>query len=392
MAQLSSAQLPATTDILIAGAGPAGLALAAELRRLNIDAVLIDNQAEGANTSRAAVVHARTLEVLEPLGVVPEMLARGLVVPIFRARNRDRALMEVDFRHLPTRYAFTLMCPQNLTEAILLARLGELGGAVLRPMRLAGLRADGDGVAAQIEDADGLHDVSAKWLVGCDGAHSTVRSAAAFPFEGGAYAEGFALADIRMDWPLGREEISLFLSPAGLMLVAPLPDDRFRIVATADGAPEKPDVAYMQRIVEARGPTLGEHRVREIVWSSRFHVQHKLVSAFRAGRVLLCGDAAHLHSPAGGQGMNTGIQDAISLAAPLIRAVKDGDDGALDGWAARRREIAKSVITMTDRMTRAATLKSRPAELLRNAAISLVGHIPGAADKVARRLAELDNR
>lgn len=386
-------QLPSTTDILIVGAGPTGLALAAELRRRNVDALIVDKQAEGANSSRAAVVHARTLEVLEPLGVVPQMLENGLVVPIFRARDRDRALLEIDFRRLETRYAFTLMCPQNRTEAILLTRLKALGGTVARPFELAGLEAQSDGVDARIKMPDGLlRALRAKWLVGCDGAHSFVRDAAGITFEGGAYEQGFVLADVRMDWPLSREEVSLFFSPAGLVVVAPLPDDQFRIVATVDDPPEQPDAAYVQGIIDARGPVKGERRIHQIVWGSRFRIQHKVAATLRSGRVLLCGDAAHVHSPAGGQGMNTGIQDAIASAEPLIRALTKGDAGELDGWSERRREIAHSVVSLTDRMTRAATLKSRPAELLRNAAISLIGHIPGVAHRVARQLAELDNR
>lgn len=387
-------QLPSTTDILIVGAGPAGLALATELRRRNVEALLIDKLVEGANTSRAAVVHARTLEVLEPLGVVPQMLDHGVVVPVFRARDRDRALLEADFPHLETqtRYAFTLMCPQNRTEAILLARLKALGGGVSRPLELTGFRADSERVDAEIKAPDGIHRVRAKWLVGCDGAHSFVRDSSGINFEGGAYEQGFVLADVRMEWPLSRAEVSLFFSPAGLVVVAPLPDDQFRIVATVDDPPEKPDVAYVQRIIDGRGPTKGERRIREIVWGSRFRIQHRVVATFRSGRVLLCGDAAHVHSPAGGQGMNTGIQDAIAVVEPLIHALTNGDAEGLDAWSERRRDIAKSVVSLTDRMTRAATLKSWPAELLRNAAISLIGHLPGMPDRIARQLAELDNR
>src|SRR5438105_827247 len=133
-----------------------------------------------------------------------------------------------------------------------------------------------------------------------------------------------------MDWPLSREEVSLFFSPAGLIVVAPLPDDQFRVVATVDDPPEQPDAAYIQGIIDARGPVKGERRIRQIVWGSRFYIQHKVVTTLRSGRVLVCGDAAHVHSPAGGQGMNTGIQDSISLAEPLIRALTKDDASGLD--------------------------------------------------------------
>ena len=134
MPSLKLPDLPSRTDILIVGAGPTGLALAAELRRQGIETVVVDKVAEGANTSRAAVVHARTLEVLEPLGVVPTMLAEGFKVPVFRVRDRDKALITIDFQQIPSSYAFTLMCPQDRTEAILLARLRALGGEVIRPV------------------------------------------------------------------------------------------------------------------------------------------------------------------------------------------------------------------------------------------------------------------
>src|SRR5580704_17809236 len=128
MPSLKLPELLSKTDILIVGAGPTGLALSAEMRRRGIGTVTVDKVAEGANTSRAAVVHARTLEVLEPLGIVPTMLAEGFKVPVFRVRDRDRALITIDFQEIPSAYAFTLMCPQNRTEAILLARLKALGG------------------------------------------------------------------------------------------------------------------------------------------------------------------------------------------------------------------------------------------------------------------------
>jgi 2-polyprenyl-6-methoxyphenol hydroxylase-like FAD-dependent oxidoreductase len=385
-------KLPSHTEILIVGAGPSGLALAAELRRLGASPLLVDQQPEGANTSRAAVVHARTLEVLTPLGATPALLAAGVKVPIFRLRDRDKVLMEVDFAGLDTPYPFTIMCPQNMTEAILLERLRALGGEVARPVNVTAIEAQSDSIGILVQRDGASQMIRADWVVGCDGAHSLVRKAAGVGFEGGAYQESFVLADVRMGWPLPREEVSLFFSPAGLVVVAPLPEERFRIVATIDEAPERPDVAFMQNILGSRGPENGSPTINEIVWSSRFYLQHRVTTSPRAGRMLLCGDAAHVHSPAGGQGMNTGIQDAIALAEPLLKAMRDGNSEALDAWAANRHEIARKVVNTTDRMTRAATLKAAPARVLRNAVLEVVGHIPGVSGRIARLLAELDNR
>ena len=384
--------LPSFARIVIVGAGPSGLALAAELYRLGAEPLLFDQQAEGENTSRAAVIHARTLEVLAPLGATDTLLEEGIKVTNFRVHDRDKVLIEISFAELDTPYPFTIMCPQNRTEAILLDRLRQLGGAVERPIEVSGITKTDDGLDITVRRDGQVSKVRADWLVGCDGAHSLVREAAGVTFEGGGYQESFVLADVRMDWPLARDQVSLFFSPAGLVVVAPLPDERFRIVATIDEAPEHPDKPFMQGIIDARGPESATASIHEILWSSRFRIQHRVACTPRAGRILLCGDAAHVHSPAGGQGMNTGIQDAIALARPLLDAASGDETQALDIWAARRHEIAQGVVTMTDRMTRAATLKSAPARLLRNAALEIAGHIPGVPDKMARLLAELDNR
>jgi 2-polyprenyl-6-methoxyphenol hydroxylase-like FAD-dependent oxidoreductase len=382
--------LPSRVPILVVGAGPAGLTLSAELARRGVTALTIDRLAEGANTSRAAVVHARTLEVLEPLGVVSDMLARGLKVPIFRVRDRDRTLLTLDFRKIPSRYAFTLMCPQDLTEGILLATLHQLGGDVARPAEVAGLRVRDDGAEADVVVNGVTRTVDAAWVVGCDGMHSRVRQAAGIPFEGDAYEQDFVLADVHMDWPLARDEVSLFLSPDGLVVVAPLPGDRFRIVATVDAAPEQLPVDVFQQLLEARGPRAARAVIRDSVWASRFRVHHRLAHRLRQGRVLLCGDAAHVHSPAGGQGMNTGIQDAMALAGVLAEVHGGGDPAALDAWAAHRHLVAEDVVAFTDRMTRMAMLESPLARALRNMAIGAAGHLPFVTQAIARKIAELD--
>ncbi len=379
-------------EILIVGAGPTGLALAAELARRGIDPLIIDRQPAGANTSRACVVHARTMEVLEPLGVTQDLLSQGLKVPIFRIRDRDRPLITIDFSEIPSRYPFTLMIPQNRVEQCLLSHLHSLGGRVARPCQLLRCKACASHIEVEVRGEEAAKAIKARWLIGCDGMHSTVREQSRIAFAGGAYQQSFVLADVHMDWPLSREEVTLFYSPAGLVVVAPLPNDHFRIVATMDEAPEAPSAGLMQSVLDERGPSSKPGRIRDLVWSSRFHIHHRAARAARKGRVLLCGDAAHVHSPAGGQGMNTGIQDGISLAQVLQKTIEGGNDAQLDAWASERHRVATDVIALTDRMTRLATMKSRTGQTLRNAAVAFAGHLPPVRTALANTLAELNTR
>ena len=380
------------TEILIAGAGPTGLALAAELRRRGADPLIVDRQPAGANTSRACVVHARTLEVLEPLGVTRDLLAAGVKVPIFRIRDRDRTLVTVDFSEIDSPYRFTLMIPQNRVEQIVLNHLERLGGWVMRSCELVRYDATGSEIEAQVRRDGTTTAIKARWLVGCDGMHSAVREQSGIAFAGGAYEQSFVLADVHMQWPLSREEVTLFYSPNGLMVVAPLPDDHFRIVATMEDAPERPSAEFMQAVLDARGPSADPGRIRDVVWSSRFHIHHRIAESPRRGRILLCGDAAHVHSPAGGQGMNIGIHDGATLAEALSQTLEDGNDARLDDWAAARHKVATDVVTLTDRMTRIATMKSATGQALRNMAVAFVGYLPPVRAALARTLAELDTR
>jgi 2-polyprenyl-6-methoxyphenol hydroxylase-like FAD-dependent oxidoreductase len=384
---------PLRTDVVIAGAGPTGLALGCVLAAEGVPFVLVDRQAEGANTSRAAVIHARTLEVLEALQVTDRLCAEGLVVPRFILRDRDRALATIRFDHLPTRHPYTLMIPQYRTEAILLARLRELGGDVCRPLAVRSVRQDPGGVrVTAVGDGGVAREIRARFLVGADGMHSTVREHSGIAFTGDAYAQSFVLADVHMDWGLANDEVMLFLSPEGLVVVAPLPGGAHRVVATQDDAPEHPDLAHVQALLDTRGPTSPPARVRDIIWSSRFRVHHRLADAYRAGNILLAGDAAHVHSPAGGQGMNTGIQDGIALGQLLVRALRTGDDAVLDDYERTRRPVAAEVVAFTDRMTRMATLRGRRQRVLRNTALRAVGRLPMVRAGLARRIAGLHRR
>ncbi|MCX5182965.1 NAD(P)/FAD-dependent oxidoreductase [Streptomyces sp. NBC_00268] len=376
---MNTTALPARTEVAIVGAGPAGLALAVTLAASGIDFVVLDKLAEGANTSRAAVVHARTLEVLDELGASEELIARGVQVTRFAVRDGSRRLLTVPFDKLPTAHPYTLMVPQYETESVLLARLRALGGDVHRPHEVASVIQDEDGVTLTTSTGETLR---AGYAVGTDGMHSTVREAAGIGFTGNAYAESFVLADVVMDWTPGPSEVSLTFGIAGLTVVAPLPGGHYRVVATVDEAPETPDLAFVQQLLDERAP--GQAKVTGLAWSSRFRVHHRVADHYRAGRMLVAGDAAHVHSPAGGQGMNTGIQDGYALGQAFVT-------GQLDGYEARRRPIAQRVVAFTDRMTRIATTRNSMVRGARNVVLPLFGHT-GLPKKLATELAELNYR
>lgn len=373
------------TDVLIVGAGPTGLTLAAALALRGVHATVIDRQAAGDNTSRAAVIHARTLEVLEPLGVTQALVDRGLQARRFTIRDRDRVLVPIGFDDLPTRYPYTLMVSQAVTEQVLLERLAALGGCVQRPRTLVGLAQDAAGVTATLDDGSAIR---ARYAVGCDGMHSVVREQARISFSGASYGESFVLADVRLSGDaLPHDEVVLYFSPVGMVVVAPLPAGVHRIVAVVDEAPERPDAAFVQALLDARGPQRQRATVQQVLWGSRFRVHHRIADAYRAGRVLLAGDAAHVHSPAGGQGMNVGILDAMRLADALQRALA-GHDDELDAYGAVRRPVAQQVVKLADVLTRLATV--RPGlRALRNAALACLSRLPAMRARLAWRLSGL---
>ncbi len=377
---MTTTELPAHTEVAIVGAGPTGLALAVTLATAGVGFVIVDQLAEGANTSRAAVVHARTLEVLDELGAAQELIARGVPITKFVVRDGSRRLLTVPFQGLPTPYPYTLMVPQCDTENVLLARLRALGHDVHRPHQVTSVVQDEDGVTLTMATGQTLR---AGYAVGADGMHSAVREASGIGFTGSAYGESFVLADVTMDWSPGPQEVSLTFGSAGLTVVAPLPDGHYRIVATVNDAPETPDLAFIQQLLDERAP--GRGKVTNLGWSSRFRVHHRVADRYRAGRLLLAGDAAHVHSPAGGQGMNTGIQDGYALGTAFAT-------GQLDCYETQRRPIAQRVVTFADRMTRIATTHNKAIQGARTIALPLLGRLPAFRTKLATELAELNYR
>ncbi|MFC4149207.1 FAD-dependent oxidoreductase [Micromonospora mangrovi] len=381
--------LPERTDVLVVGAGPTGLAVAVTLARRGVEVTVVDRRDRPAETSRAAVVHAYTLEVLDRIGAGAPLVARGLRAPGFTVRDRDRVLLSVPFDALPSRHPYALLVSQAETEAVLTARLTALGGRVLRPYEMTGLTRDEAGATVGFA---GGETVRARWVVGADGMHSTVRELAGIPFGGPADpGESFLLADVRVDSALPRDQVSLFMARQGPLVWAPLPDGVVRLVATVADAPAEPDLARFQALLDERGPARRPDRLTELLWASRFRIHHRVAGTFRAGPVLLAGDAAHVHSPAGGQGMNLGICDAVALGDTLADVRDGGPDQLLDDWAAARRPRAEEVAGFAGRLTRLATLPpaARP---VRDLLLRTVSALPSARQRLALRLSGLSSR
>jgi 2-polyprenyl-6-methoxyphenol hydroxylase-like FAD-dependent oxidoreductase len=386
--RIEQTELPRQTEVLVVGAGPVGLAVAASLAGHGHDVTVVDRQATGANTSRAAVVHARTLEMLERIGVSERLAGLGIQARQFSIRDGDRELVPVRFDGLPTEYPYTLMVPQNVTEQVLLERLEELGGSVHRPYVASGVSQTDDGAEVTLDSGD---MIKAQYVVAADGMSSTIRDSAGLGSNGnGALPLSFALADVRVEGGLPADEVLLFFSKAGMLVVAPLPDGSFRLVAEVDDAPEQPDVAYAQELLDGRGPRTAV-KVTEVIWGSRFRIHERVADQYRAGRVLLAGDAAHTHSPAGGQGMNLGLRDAVTLGDALSVALRESREDKLDEYAAGSRAEAMHVVALAHRLTRLATAPSavRP---LRNVALRLLALVPAFRRRLAEQLSAIGHR
>ncbi len=372
-------------DVVVVGAGPVGLALGGELHRRGVRARIVDKLPAPSALSRAIGVHARTLEIFEDLGIADELIARGMRVAGATMRAGAHEILSVDFGALETRFPFILCVSQVETEAVLAALLERRGGAVERGRELVSLAQDAEGVDVELRTPAGTERVRARWVVGCDGAHSTVRHAVGAAFEGHAYEDTFVLADVHMAWDAAGDRVHTFFAADGIAACFPLPGGRWRIVATASALPEQPTLEDVRAIVEPRlaiPVVLSEPR-----WISPFRIHCRQVASYRHGRVFLAGDAAHIHSPVGGQGMNTGIQDAHNLAWKLALAARGRGD-VLDSYHAERHAVGRHVVEQTDFATRVGTLKGVLAPI-RNQVMRFVSAFEPVRRYIARDASEL---
>lgn len=381
-------------DVLIVGAGPTGLLLAAELARQGVKARLVERREQPSNESRALAVQARTLEVFEHLGVLEEVRKRARPVQNFWVFARGRPLLRLNLRGQDTPHPYALIIPQAETERALEARAASLGITAERGVSFGGMEQDADGVTVTLAREGGATErCRARWVVGCDGAHSAVRKALGLDFEGKRLEGTFTLADLRLEGLLVSDGVYAFLTPDGPLACIPLPEEGlWRLVATLPddgGPPPAPELGLYQRLLDARAGM--PIKASEPRWMTHFHVSQREAPAWRKGRVFLAGDAAHVHSPVGGQGMNTGLQDAWNLAWKLALVVRgEGRAELLDTYQAERHPVAAGILRFTGLGTRAVALQGPGWLRLRDEALKRFGKLRMLTQRIGRGVAELD--
>lgn len=385
------------TDCLIVGAGPVGLTMAAELARYGVGVRLIDRAPHATETSKALVVWSRTLELMDRMGCSQAFLEAGLRAPGASIRSGGRILGHPRFDTIASAYNFALMIPQRDTERLLAAHVRAFGVEVERQVELIGFTEACDGVEARLRHADGYEEtVQAPWLLGCDGAHSAVRHGLGLAFTGSAQGDDWLLADVRLDGPGAPppDEIATYLHRDGPFVIFPIPNGRARVVATvgkteAGHARPDPTLAEVQALVDRRAG--GDIRVSDPVWLTNFRINERKVSEYRHGRVFLAGDAAHIHSPAGGQGMNTGMQDAVNLAWKLAMVIRGtAGEGLLDSYSPERSAVGDLVLRNAGRLTDLATLSNPAAQFARNLALRFLLGLHAVRDRIATTMSEIE--
>lgn len=371
-----------SADVVVVGAGPTGLLLAGDLAAAGVSCVVVERRAEESNMTRAFAVHARTLEELDARGVADELVGTGAKVDALRLFDR----LEIGLSTLPSRFPYLLITPQYQTERVLEERAVAAGATIVRGAEVVGLRQDGSGVEVDARSRDGATTTyRAAYAVGADGVRSTVRELIGQPFPGRAVVRSLMLADVRLADP---PENVLAVNAVGecFAFVAPFGDGWYRIFAWNRSNPQPDsaplDLAEVRAVTQrALGTDFGMHDPR---WMSRFHSDERQVPQYRTGRVFLAGDAAHCHSPAGGQGMNTGLQDAANLGWKLAAVVRGwSPDGLLDTYHEERHPVGRMVLRSSGAIIRAAMIQGRVERAARN----LVGAAATKVGPIARKVA-----
>jgi 2-polyprenyl-6-methoxyphenol hydroxylase-like FAD-dependent oxidoreductase len=365
--------------------------MAAELARYRVPVRIVDKAPARTDKSKALAVWARTLELLERAGCAEAFAATGLKTGAADVLAGGKTIARVTFEHVASPFDYLLLIPQSETERLLEAHLESLGTKVERGVELTGFADSGDAVSCTIRRADGTSEtVAASWLVGCDGAHSLVRQTLGLTFGGDTLETHFVLADVRVaGLAAPANELAIFWHEDGIAVFFPISPGRYRIIADVGSAPRHdPTLEEIQAIVDRRAP--GGVRVSAPIWLAGFGVNERKVRDYRVGRVFVAGDAAHIHSPAGGQGMNTGMQDAFNLAwkLALVEHALAGPE-LLESYSPERSAVAAQVLSDSGRLTRVAMARNHVVQDLRNFVAHRILGLSGTQHALADRLSEI---
>lgn len=379
-----------TPQVLIVGAGPTGLALGIGLRRQGIDCCIIDRLSEPSPWSRALGLHARTLEIFAALEVLAPIRKASRTLRAVSVYGDKGFLFELDLTSLDAPYPWVLSCPQSEVEKALTERYRALGGELVRGAELLDFTQNGEGVRARVRQGTEVTTLQCGLMVGADGVGSTVREQLGIGFKGVDYREHFLLADVDWQAPWRHDSSHGFLQEDGLLIALPLPTGWRLIMAQeedwGEGAPDLQP--FRDRLAAMLGdiPELGEPR-----WISRFTVQRRLAHHYRRNRVFLAGDAAHVQSPLGAQGMNTGLADAFNLGWKLAFYLKGYGSGMLlDSYEQERKPVAEKMLHGVDLLSRASLVKLPMLRRTRDSLLKLAGGRPGLSRRLLRTASQLD--
>jgi 2-polyprenyl-6-methoxyphenol hydroxylase-like FAD-dependent oxidoreductase len=382
------------TQVLVVGAGPVGLTMAIELARYGVAVRIVDKAAQRTDKSKALVIWSRTLELMDRAGCTPALIAAGAPALGANIFAGGRPLARVTFEGIESAYAFALMIPQSETERVLETHLERLGVRVERSVEATGFTQGPDDVDITLRNDRGeAETLTVDWLVGCDGAHSMVRHGLNTTFEGDTVPADFLLADVHLaGQPTPPMELAIYWHAEGLIAIFPITPGRARVIAdlgpSASPTPPTPTLEQIQAILDRRGP--GGIAASDPVWLSGFRINERKVAHYSQGRVFVAGDAAHVHSPAGGQGMNTGMQDAINLAWKLALTCRgEAGPALLESYDPERGAVGEKVIADARRMMQVAMLRNPAAQAARNFAGHFLLGLPPVNEAMARNFSEI---
>jgi len=381
-------------DVLVAGAGPVGLAMASELARYGVSVWIVDKAAQRTDKSKALVVWPRTLELMDRSGCGEKLIAAGMRVTGSNVFADGKEIVHIPLDTVESPHPYALMLPQSETERVLDEHLNGFGVQVERNVELVGFVAGDDCVTSTLRHSDGQEEtVESSWLIGCDGAHSAVRHGLGMQFIGDTLQSEWILADVHLTGVPKPSEVSVIWHAEGVLVIFPITNDRYRIIADMgeiQGDTRRPDptLEEVQAILDQRGEGI---RASDPIWLSYFHINERKVKDYRAGRVFLAGDAAHIHSPAGGQGMNTGVQDACNLAWKLALVSRGlcKEEPLLGSYSIERSAVGDMVLEAAGKTTALAIMRGGVKQAIRNHLASLIfgfGPVKRMAANVATEL------